>query len=183
MKYAPLHRIHTFLATSDIHLKHKLNISRDECIARAVAAVKFAKGLGCNDIEFSCEDAGRSDKDFLCQVLGAVIDAGATTLNIPDTVGYNTPDEYGALIKYLVENTKGAEKVCHETVVGRFAETMLSFSRHLQVTFSTHCHNDLGLATANTLAGVTNGARQVEVTINGIGERAGKPLVLTFHNV
>ncbi|KAI8918454.1 2-isopropylmalate synthase [Powellomyces hirtus] len=151
IKHAPLHRVHTFLATSDIHLQYKLKITRDECVARAVAAVKFAKSIGCKDIEFSPEDAGRSDREFLCQVLGAVIKAGATTLNIPDTVGYNTPEEYGAMIKFLVENVESAKSV----------------------TWSTHCHNDLGLATANTLAGVANGARQVEVTINGIGERAG----------
>ncbi|KAJ3416588.1 hypothetical protein HDV05_000870 [Chytridiales sp. JEL 0842] len=151
VKHAPLHRIHTFLATSDIHLQHKLRITREECIARAVAAVSFARSLGVTDVEFSPEDAGRSDKEFLCAVLGAVIAAGATTLNIPDTVGYNTPEEYGALIKHLREHTVGAEKVV----------------------WSTHCHNDLGLATANTLAGVRAGARQVEVTINGIGERAG----------
>lgn len=151
VKHAPLHRIHTFLATSDIHLQYKLKINREECVARAVAAVKFAKSLGCKDIEFSPEDAGRSDREFLCQVLGEVIKAGATTLNIPDTVGYNTPEEYGAMIKFLVENVEGAKGV----------------------TWSTHCHNDLGLATANTLAGVANGARQIEVTINGIGERAG----------
>ncbi|KAJ3117237.1 hypothetical protein HDU96_007496 [Phlyctochytrium bullatum] len=151
VRHAPLHRIHTFLATSDIHLKHKLRINREECIARAVAAVRFARSLGCTDIEFSPEDAGRSDREFLCAVLGAVIEAGATTLNIPDTVGYNTPEEYGSMMKHLISNTVGAEKV----------------------TWSTHCHNDLGLATANTLYGVMNGARQVEVTINGIGERAG----------
>ncbi|TPX64748.1 2-isopropylmalate synthase [Spizellomyces sp. 'palustris'] len=151
VKHAPAHRIHTFLATSDIHLQYKLKINREECVARAVAAVKYAKSLGCKDVEFSPEDAGRSDREFLCQVLGEVIKAGATTLNIPDTVGYNTPEEYGAMIKFLVENVEGAKNV----------------------TWSTHCHNDLGLATANTLAGVANGARQVEVTINGIGERAG----------
>jgi 2-isopropylmalate synthase len=132
-------------------LKHKLRISREECIARATAAVAYARSLGCNDVEFSPEDAGRSDKDFLCAVLGAVIQAGATTLNIPDTVGYNTPEEFGAMMKYLIANTPGSDKV----------------------TWSTHCHNDLGLATANTLSGILNGARQVEVTINGIGERAG----------
>ncbi|KAI9302977.1 hypothetical protein BJ944DRAFT_241872 [Cunninghamella echinulata] len=150
IKDAPKKRIHTFLATSDIHLKHKLKIDRDECVKRAVEAVTLAKSL-VDEVEFSPEDAGRSDRDFLCHVLAKVIEAGATTLNIPDTVGYNLPSEYGALIKYLVENTVGAEKVV----------------------FSTHCHNDLGLATANTLAGIQNGARQVEVTINGIGERAG----------
>ena len=147
---APRHRIHTFLATSDIHLKHKLNIDRAECVKRAVAAVAYARSL-CDDVEFSPEDAGRTDPDFLCEVLHAVIEAGATTLNIPDTVGYNTPDMYGSKIRHLIANTKGAEKAI----------------------FSTHCHNDLGMATANTLAGVVNGCRQVEVTINGIGERAG----------
>ncbi|DBA00722.1 TPA: hypothetical protein N0F65_001193 [Lagenidium giganteum] len=148
--HAPRHRIHTFLATSDIHLKYKLKMSRDECIRRAVEAVSFASSL-CPDVEFSPEDAGRSDPDFLCEVLAEVIKAGATTLNIPDTVGYTVPEEYGSLFRYLIENTEGSEKAV----------------------FSTHCHNDLGLATANALAGVVGGARQVEVTINGIGERAG----------
>lgn len=150
VKHAPSHRIHTFLATSDIHLKHKLQIDRAECIKRAVAAVSFARTL-CDDIEFSPEDAGRSDPDFLCEVLAAVIEAGATTLNIPDTVGYNTPSMYGDIISHLHKNTKGIENAI----------------------LSTHCHNDLGMATANSLSGVLNGARQVEVTINGIGERAG----------
>ncbi len=150
VKAAPRHRIHTFLATSDIHLKHKLKIDREECIEQVISAVSFAKNL-CDDIEFSPEDAGRSDPEFLTVVLGEAIKAGATTLNIPDTVGYTTPEEYGWLIDYLVKNTPGAEKAI----------------------WSTHCHNDLGLATSNTLAGVANGARQVEVTINGIGERAG----------
>eukprot|EP01063_Lacrimia_lanifica_P042045 TRINITY_DN9979_c0_g1_i1.p1 TRINITY_DN9979_c0_g1~~TRINITY_DN9979_c0_g1_i1.p1 ORF type:complete len:553 (+),score=230.06 TRINITY_DN9979_c0_g1_i1:49-1707(+) len=150
VKHAKRHRIHTFLATSDIHLKHKLQIDRDECVKRAAAAVAFAATL-TPDVEFSPEDAGRSDPEFLCRVLAAVIEAGATTLNIPDTVGYNTPGMYGDLIKYLIENTKGSDKAI----------------------FSTHCHNDLGLATANSLAGVMAGARQVEVTLNGIGERAG----------
>ena len=151
VKEAPLHRIHIFLATSDIHLEYKLKITREQCIQRAVESVKLCKSLGCHDIEFSCEDAGRSDRDFMVQVLTAVIEAGATTLNIPDTVGYNTPQEYGSIIQYLVNTVPGSDKVV----------------------FSTHCHNDLGLATANTLSGITNGARQVEVTINGIGERAG----------
>ncbi|CAG8491413.1 7619_t:CDS:2 [Acaulospora colombiana] len=162
VSFAPLHRIHIFLATSDIHLKHKLKINRDECIERATSAVAYAKSL-CEDVEFSSEDSGRSDRDFLCKVLGKVIEAGATTLNIPDTVGYNNPDEYGALIKYLIENTPGGHKVI----------------------WSTHCHNDLGLATANTLSGILNGARQVEVTINGIGERAGntalEEVVMNIH--
>ncbi|KAJ1840455.1 2-isopropylmalate synthase (Alpha-isopropylmalate synthase) (Alpha-IPM synthetase), partial [Coemansia sp. RSA 2703] len=150
VKEAPRHRIHVFLATSDIHLEHKLKITREQCTQRIAEMVGFAKTL-CSDIEFSPEDAGRSDRAFLCEALAVAIDAGATTLNIPDTVGYNTPQEYGDLIAYLRANTRGAERVV----------------------FSTHCHNDLGLATANTLAGISNGARQVEVTINGIGERAG----------
>lgn len=150
VKVAPRHRIHTFLATSDIHLRHKLKMDREECVEQVITAVSFARSL-CDDVEFSPEDAGRSDPDFLVQVLGQAIKAGATTLNIPDTVGYTTPEEFGWLIKYLRENTPGAD----------------------QVVWSVHCHNDLGLATANTLAGVQNGARQVEVTINGIGERAG----------
>ncbi len=150
VKVAPRHRIHTFLATSDIHLQHKLKMDREECVEQVITAVSFARSL-CNDVEFSPEDAGRSDPDFLVQVLGEAIKAGATTLNIPDTVGYTTPEEFGWLINYLRENTPGADKVV----------------------WSVHCHDDLGLATANTLAGVQNGARQVEVTINGIGERAG----------
>ncbi|KAJ1729449.1 2-isopropylmalate synthase (Alpha-isopropylmalate synthase) (Alpha-IPM synthetase) [Coemansia sp. Benny D160-2] len=150
IKEAPRHRIHVFLATSDIHLEHKLKITREQCKQQIAQMVGLAKSL-CTDIEFSPEDAGRSDPAFLCEALAVAIEAGATTLNIPDTVGYNSPAQYGSLIKHLCENTAGADKV----------------------TFSTHCHNDLGLATANTLAGVANGARQVEVTINGIGERAG----------
>ncbi len=150
VKVAPRHRIHTFLATSDIHLKHKLKIDREECVDQAIKAISYARSK-CDDVEFSPEDAGRSDPEFLTVVLGEAIKAGATTLNIPDTVGYTTPEEFGWLINYLIENTPGADKVI----------------------WSTHCHNDLGLATANTLAGVHNGARQVEVTLNGIGERAG----------
>ena len=162
VKVAPRHRVHTFLATSDIHLKHKLKIDREECIDQVIKTVRYAKSK-CDDVEFSPEDAGRSDPEFLTVVLGEAIKAGATTLNIPDTVGYTTPEEFGWLIKYLVENTPGAD----------------------QVIWSTHCHNDLGLATANTLAGVQNGARQVEVTINGIGERAGntslEEIVMAVH--
>ena len=104
IKHAPKHRIHTFLATSDIHLEYKLKITREQCIQKSVEAVKFARSLGCEDVEFSCEDAARSDKDFVVQVLKAVVEAGATTLNIPDTVGYHSPGEYGKLIKYLIEN-------------------------------------------------------------------------------
>lgn len=162
VKVAPRHRIHTFLATSDIHLKHKLKIDREECIEQVIKAVSHARSL-CDDVEFSPEDAGRSDPEFLTVVLAEAIKAGATTLNIPDTVGYTTPAEFGGLIKYLVENTAGSDKVI----------------------WSTHCHNDLGLATSNTLAGVENGARQVEVTINGIGERAGntslEEVVMAIH--
>ncbi len=143
-------RIHTFLATSDIHLQHKLRMSRAEMTARAVEMVTFARSL-CADIEFSPEDAGRSDPEFLYQVLEAVIKAGATTLNIPDTVGYTMPDEFGALIAGIIKNTPGAKDVI----------------------ISVHCHDDLGMAVANSLAGLRAGARQAEVTINGIGERAG----------
>jgi 2-isopropylmalate synthase len=143
-------RIHTFLATSDIHMEHKLRMSRDDVLETVGDMVQYASSL-CADVEFSPEDAGRSDPDFLVKVLEVAIQAGATTLNIPDTVGYTTPEEYGALIKHLRENTPGGKEVI----------------------FSLHCHNDLGLATANTLAGVKAGARQMEVTINSIGERAG----------
>jgi len=150
VKAARRPRIHTFLATSDIHLKYKLKISREECVAQVAEMVAYAKSL-CGDVEFSPEDAARSDPEFLYQVLEAAIKAGATTLNIPDTVGYTTPQEFGALIAGIRENVPGAKGVI----------------------ISVHCHNDLGLATANTLAAITNGARQAEVTINGIGERAG----------
>mmetsp|Transcript_32474 Transcript_32474/g.48069 ORF Transcript_32474/g.48069 Transcript_32474/m.48069 type:complete len:652 (-) Transcript_32474:1629-3584(-) len=144
-------RVHTFIATSPIHMETKLNKTPDEVVEIAVNAVKFAKSLGCEDIEFSPEDAGRSDPEFLYRILSAVIEAGATTLNIPDTTGWNMPWEFGGLIGMLKENVEGAENVV----------------------FSTHCQNDLGLATANSLAGARNGARQLECTINGIGERAG----------
>jgi len=151
VKGAERPRVHTFIATSDIHMKSKLNKTPDEVVEIAVNAVTFAKSLGCNDIEFSPEDAGRSDPEFLYRVLGEVIKAGATTLNIPDTTGWNMPWEFGDLIKKLRDNVPGAENVV----------------------FSTHCQNDLGLATANSLSGALNGARQLECTINGIGERAG----------
>ncbi|OQY83643.1 MAG: 2-isopropylmalate synthase [Chloroflexi bacterium UTCFX4] len=162
VKHARQPRIHTFLATSDIHLKYKLKMSREEVVERVREMVSYAKTF-CDDVEFSPEDAGRSDPEYLLEVLEVAIRAGATTLNIPDTVGYTTPQEFGALIKGLIENTPGAE----------------------QVVWSVHCHDDLGLATANTLAGVTNGARQVEVTMNGIGERAGntslEEVVMAIH--
>ena len=143
-------RIHVFLATSDIHLKYKLRISRQQCLDQAAEAVRLAKTF-CEDVEFSPEDATRSDREFLCDVLAAVVEAGATTLNIPDTVGYTTPAEFGELIQTI------REKVCASA----------------DVIISAHCHNDLGLAVANSLAAVAAGARQVECTINGIGERAG----------
>ncbi len=143
-------RIHTFLATSEIHMRHKLRMDPEEVIDRVKHAVAYAKQL-CDNVEFSPEDAGRSQPDFLYTVLEQAIKSGATTLNIPDTVGYTTPDEFGALIAGIVANTPGIEKVI----------------------LSVHCHNDLGMATANTLAGIRAGARQAEVTINGIGERAG----------
>ncbi len=155
-------RIHTFLATSDIHLQHKLKISREECVKRVGEMVAYARSL-CADIEFSPEDAGRSDPEFLYQVLAVAIRAGATTLNIPDTVGYTTPAEFGALIAGIREHVPGAQGVI----------------------ISAHCHDDLGLATANTLAAIQNGARQAEVTINGIGERAGntslEEIVMALH--
>jgi len=143
-------RIHVFLATSDIHLQYKLRITRDQCVEQAREAIRFAKSL-CEDVEFSPEDATRTDPDFLCRVLQAVVEAGATTLNIPDTVGYTVPAEFGNLITTIRQRVKGIEKV----------------------TISAHCHNDLGMAVANALAAVSAGARQVECTINGIGERAG----------
>ncbi len=144
-------RIHTFLATSPIHMKHKLKMDPEEVVQRVSEMVAYAKSL-CADVEFSPEDAGRSNPEFLYVVLGEAIKSGATTLNIPDTVGYTTPDEFYALIKGIIEKTPGM---------------------HEGITVSVHCHDDLGLATANTLAGIRAGARQAEVTINGIGERAG----------
>jgi len=150
VKYAARPRIHTFLATSPIHMQYKLRMKPEEVVNQVREMVAYAKSY-CDDIEFSPEDAGRSDPEFLYLVLGEAIKAGATTLNIPDTVGYTTPEEFGGLIHDIMKNTPGIE----------------------QVVVSIHCHNDLGLATANTLAGIQEGARQVEVTINGIGERAG----------
>jgi 2-isopropylmalate synthase len=157
VKAAARPRIHTFLATSDIHLQHKLRISRRECIERARDAVRLAKSL-CEDVEFSPEDATRSDREFLCEVLEAVIEAGATTVNIPDTVGYTVPEECAELIGTLRRCVPG---IAH-------------------VTISAHCHNDLGLAVANSLAAVSAGVRQVECTINGIGERAGNASLEEF---
>lgn len=150
LKYAKRPRIHTGIGTSDSHIKHKFNSTREKIIEQAVQAVKLARNFA-PDVEFYAEDAGRTDNAFLAEVCTAVVKAGATVLNIPDTTGYCLPDEYGAKIKYLTEHVVGIEKV----------------------KLSCHCHNDLGLATANAIAGVINGARQIECTINGIGERAG----------
>ena len=150
VQYAARPRIHTFLATSPIHMKYKLRMDPEEVVERVIAMVSYAKSL-CDDVEFSPEDAGRSDPEFLYVVLEEAIKAGATTLNIPDTVGYTTPEEFGGLIRGIMTNVPGIENVI----------------------VSVHCHDDLGLATANTLAGIAAGARQAEVTINGIGERAG----------
>lgn len=150
LKHAVKPRIHTGIGTSDSHIKFKFNSNRNAIIERAVEAVKYAKTY-VEDVEFYAEDAGRTDNEFLARVCEAVIKAGATVLNIPDTTGYCLPEEYGAKMKYLKENVKGIDKAI----------------------LSCHCHNDLGLATANSIAGVMNGARQIECTINGIGERAG----------
>lgn len=150
LQYAKRKRIHTGIGTSDSHIKFKFNSNREEIIERAVAAVKYARRF-VDDVEFYAEDAGRTDNEYLARVVQAVIKAGATVVNIPDTTGYCLPAEYGAKIKYLIDHVDNID----------------------QAILSTHCHNDLGMATANTIAGVLNGARQVEVTINGIGERAG----------
>jgi 2-isopropylmalate synthase len=150
LKYAKRKRIHTGIGTSPYHIKYKFNSTQDEILERAIACVKYAKKY-VEDVEFYCEDAGRTDNVYLAKVVEVVIKAGATVVNIPDTTGYCLPAEYGEKIKFLMENVKGI----HNAVL------------------STHCHNDLGMATANTMAGIINGARQVEVTINGIGERAG----------
>ena len=150
LKPAESSRIHTFIATSPIHMEKKLRMSPEQVLEQAVRSVKQARGL-TDDVEFSPEDAGRSELDFLCRIIEAVIDAGATTINIPDTVGYNIPHQFGDLIKNLLERIPNADKAI----------------------FSVHCHNDLGLAVGNSLAAVLNGARQVECTINGLGERAG----------
>jgi 2-isopropylmalate synthase len=162
VRYAARPRVHTFLATSDIHIEYKLHMTRQQVLETVSEMVGYASSL-CRDVEFSPEDAGRSDPAFLYRVLEAAIRAGATTLNIPDTVGYTSPEEYGALIAGIIHNTSGIGSCI----------------------VSTHCHDDLGLATANTLAGIRSGARQAEVTINGIGERAGntslEEVVMALH--
>ncbi|MDA9070291.1 2-isopropylmalate synthase, partial [Arenitalea sp.] len=150
LKYAKIPRIHTGIGTSDSHIKFKFKSTQEDIIERAVKAVSYAKSF-VEDVEFYAEDAGRTDNEYLARVCEAVIKAGATVLNIPDTTGYCLPHEYGAKIKYLKENVKGIDRAI----------------------LSCHCHNDLGLATANSIEGVINGARQIECTINGIGERAG----------
>ena len=150
LKYAKRPRIHTGIGASDFHIKYKFNATREQIIERAISATKYAKKY-VEDVEFFCEDAGRADPIFLAQLVEAVIKAGATVVNIPDTTGYCLPEMYGRLIKHLVDNVPNI----HKAIV------------------SAHCHNDLGLATANSIAAVQNGARQIECTINGIGERAG----------
>ena len=150
LRFAKLPRIHTGIGTSPMHIKYKFKSNKEKIILRATEAVSYAKSK-VEDIEFYAEDAGRTDNEFLAKICEAVIKAGATVLNIPDTTGYCLPDEYGDKIKYLKENVKGIDKA----------------------TISCHCHNDLGLATANSISGALNGARQIECTINGIGERAG----------
>ena len=163
LKYAKHPRIHTGIGTSDIHIKYKFNSNREEIIERAVRAVTYAKRF-VEDVQFYAEDAGRTDNEYLARVIEAVIKAGATVVNIPDTTGYCLPSEFSAKIKYLIDNVRGIEKAV----------------------IATHCHNDLGMATANTVAGVIAGARQAEVTINGIGERAGntslEEVVMTFRS-
>lgn len=150
LKFAKRKRIHTGIGSSDIHIKNKLKTNRDAILEKAAWAAKFARNL-VDDVEFFCEDAGRADIEFLARMVETVIAAGATVVNIPDTTGYCLPDQYGAKIKYLMDNVPNIDKAI----------------------ISVHCHNDLGLATANTMAGLMNGARQMEVTVNGIGERAG----------
>lgn len=150
LRFAKHKRIHTGIGTSDYHIKYKFNSNREDILEQAIAATKYAKKY-VEDVEFYAEDAGRTDNEYLARVVEAVIKAGATVVNIPDTTGYCLPHEYGAKIKYLMDHVDGIDRAI----------------------ISTHCHNDLGMATANTLSGVLNGARQVEVTINGIGERAG----------
>nr|AAG52883.1 2-isopropylmalate synthase [Arabidopsis thaliana] len=151
LKYAKRPRVMLFTSTSEIHMKYKLKKTKEEVIEMAVNSVKYAKSLGFKDIQFGCEDGGRTEKDFICKILGESIKAGATTVGFADTVGINMPQEFGELVAYVIENTPGAD----------------------DIVFAIHCHNDLGVATANTISGICAGARQVEVTINGIGERSG----------
>ena len=150
LKNATAPRIHTFISTSELHMKHKLQLNSDEVYQKVIESVSFARNL-CDDVEWSCEDGTRTDLDFMCKTVEAAIKNGASTINIPDTVGYSIPDEFTNIINHLMNNVTNIDKV----------------------TISTHCHNDLGLAVANSLAGVRAGARQIECTINGLGERAG----------
>ena len=165
LKFAKHKRIHTGIGTSDSHIRYKFNSTREEIIERAVKAVKYARNF-VDEVEFYAEDAGRTDNEYLASVVEAVIAAGATVINIPDTTGYCLPSEYGAKIKYLCDNVSNIDKAI----------------------ISTHCHNDLGMATANTMSGLINGARQCEVTINGVGERAGNTsleeiaMIIKSHN-
>ena len=165
LKFAKHKRIHTGIGTSDSHIRYKFNSTREEIIERAVKAVKYARNF-VDEVEFYAEDAGRTDNEYLARVVEAVIAAGATVINIPDTTGYCLPSEYGAKIKYLYDNVSNIDKAI----------------------ISTHCHNDLGMATANTMSGLINGARQCEVTINGVGERAGNTsleeiaMIIKSHN-
>ena len=147
---AASNRIHTFLSSSDIHLEHQMRISREEALDQAAESVRLARSL-VEDVEFSPMDATRSEPAYLVKMVTVAVQAGATTINIPDTVGYTTPDEYAAIFRMLIQQVPGSENVI----------------------FSTHCHDDLGMAVANSIAGIEGGARQVECTINGIGERAG----------
>jgi 2-isopropylmalate synthase len=162
IQHAASPRIHTFIATSDIHLKYKLKMNREEVLKAAIEAVAYARSL-TDRVEFSSEDGSRSDRDFLCRIFEAAIEAGATTVNLPDTVGYAIPEEFAELVRYVMAHTPNIHKAV----------------------LSVHCHNDLGLATANTLAAISAGARQAEVTINGIGERAGntslEEVVMALH--
>jgi 2-isopropylmalate synthase len=162
IKHAKKPRIHTFIATSDIHMDHKLKMTRNQVLTSAIDAVRYAKTFTDN-VEFSAEDGSRSDRDFLCKVFEAAIEAGATTVNLPDTVGYAIPEEFADLVRYVIDHTPNIGKAI----------------------FSVHCHNDLGLATANTVAAINAGARQAEVTVNGIGERAGntslEEVVMALH--
>ena len=150
LKDANASRIHTFISTSDLHMKHKLQLNAEEVYQKVIDSVSFARNL-CDDVEWSCEDGTRTNLDFMCRTVEAAIKNGASTINIPDTVGYSIPDEFTNIITHLINNVPNIDKV----------------------TISTHCHNDLGLAVANSLAGVRAGARQIECTINGLGERAG----------
>src|SRR5699024_6582927 len=165
LKEAKRSRIHTGIGASDMHIQYKFNSTREKILERAVDAVKYAKKF-VEDVEFYAEDAGRADKAYLAQMVEAVIKAGATVVNIPDTNGYRLPDQYGEIIRYLKENVKNVD----------------------QAILSAHCHNDLGLATANSIAGIQNGVRQIECTINGIGERAGNTsleevvMIMHVHN-